>query len=506
MKYNVSIGLIWILILVSCDYLSNNKRLKSALDLAGDNEQELMKVIGYYHKNEGKHSEKAKAAEYLVRNCFIHYSNQSFFVNKDGSPVPFYPPDYGTVPSVLKAKDSLAALYRLKRDISYDCRELKAKWLIEYIDTAFSSWKSAPWAEKISFSQFCKYILPYRMQSEPLSDWSLPLQHKYLPVLDTLSNRSIVYACTAINNAIATEVSYNHCWVGGLGTQSVLQVLKNKGGMCDDLAVFGVGAMRSCGIPATIDFTVWGKINLGHAWCVIFDEDGKAWSFGPGEQNPGEHIKIFSQVAHRKLAKVFRKTYEFQSSSLAAQVKNLNKIPPLFRQLNIMDVTHEYTPVYDLSVPISSASGGTDYVYICVYNKGNWKPVEWATPSGKQATFRNMGDDLLYLVGYFNGMDIVPLSPPFIFDKNQHLIWLNEEGEGTQDIGIDKFTRGIGSIIRDKQYQLYCWEKDTWNPIYETFSTNDSTLILKGLSEKLLYRFENNSRPFTVNNGEVVWW
>ena len=41
-------------------------------------------------------------------------------------------------------------------------------YLISNIDDAFSAWETARWKKNVSFKQFCKYILPYKVDNEYL--------------------------------------------------------------------------------------------------------------------------------------------------------------------------------------------------------------------------------------------------------------------------------------------------------------------------------------------------
>lgn len=48
-------------------------------------------------------------------------------------------------------------------------KTLNSAFLIDNIELAFAVWQK-PWAKDIPFSDFCKYILPYRVQYEEVSN------------------------------------------------------------------------------------------------------------------------------------------------------------------------------------------------------------------------------------------------------------------------------------------------------------------------------------------------
>ncbi len=67
--------------LISCD--TKDKKLRSALELAGDNKEELLKVIDHYQKDPGD-SLKLRAARFLAENMPGHFS---YDYNKEKYPL-----------------------------------------------------------------------------------------------------------------------------------------------------------------------------------------------------------------------------------------------------------------------------------------------------------------------------------------------------------------------------------------------------------------------------------
>lgn len=51
-----------------------------------------------------------------------------------------------------------------------DTDVIDADYLAENIEYAFKSW-SLPWAKDVSFEDFCRYILPYKMGNEEPERW-----------------------------------------------------------------------------------------------------------------------------------------------------------------------------------------------------------------------------------------------------------------------------------------------------------------------------------------------
>jgi len=494
-----------LLVLTMQKFIRIDDKLQNALNLSGKNRAELEKVLDNY-KLHSRDSLKLKAAKFLIENSIIHSYTTHKLTDRNGQEVKFFPPDYGTGARTRIARDSVLEKNNLATEVRFDCKEIDSKYLISHIDSMISVWQSSAWHQYIKFDQFCRFLLPYRAQGEPLSQWFNQLRKKYLVIGNQKNCSDILSVANAINGEIAKDIKYNVCWIGGLGSQSVTELIDNKSGMCDDLSAYGVCAMRSCGIPSAVDFTIWAKMNFGHSWGVVFDERGKAFSFGPGELNPGEHIKIFSQAARRRLAKVFRSSFQINDSGLWSKVKNIQNIPPFLRQMNIWDVTSEYVSVSDIILPINTTDFPDGLAYICVYNNGRWQPVHWSKVEQSEVKFTAMGNDILYLIGRFDGNELIPVTDPFIFDLNNKIKYLKGDLADKQTVVFEKYHFSIGLLNSPTPRPLYKWEDNEWKFCQEVVPDKDFRLTINNLQVNRLYRFEMMTRPFTIQNNEAIPW
>lgn len=75
---------------------------------------------------------------------------------------------------------------RKKLQLKRDIHEVDSAYLVKNIDYAFKVWKEQPWGKSIVFSDFCEYILPYRIGDETLTDWREDIYNKYNPLLDNV--------------------------------------------------------------------------------------------------------------------------------------------------------------------------------------------------------------------------------------------------------------------------------------------------------------------------------
>ena len=153
--------------------------LKSALKLAGDNKKELESVLSYY-ANEEKDSLKLKAAKFLISNMPIYYSY-------DGDSLDNF--KQGFVTAIKNGYTGKSALEETQRTVGFpvlnqlrmtkDIEVIKAEYIIENIEHSFRVWQEQPWGKHISLEDFCEYVLPYRIENEPLENWKEKYYQQY---------------------------------------------------------------------------------------------------------------------------------------------------------------------------------------------------------------------------------------------------------------------------------------------------------------------------------------
>lgn len=74
-----------------------------------------------------------------------------------------------TYPLVYEAWDKLIEKHEDPNTLEYsDLEHITAGFLIKNIDEAFHAWRTYPWAKHLTFGQFCEYLLPYKISTEPL--------------------------------------------------------------------------------------------------------------------------------------------------------------------------------------------------------------------------------------------------------------------------------------------------------------------------------------------------
>ena len=162
--------------LVVAAITSCNDTLDQSLELAGDNRQELEKVLAYFEDDEDPL--KYEAACFLIENMPYHYAPKGENVDYVDSvylAMSEYPKEQRekVFKELLKAKD----LPNGRPEI--DIRTVKADYLIKSIDEACDFWHEVAWSKEYDTSLFFDYVLPYRLLDEPQSDWKKTIRQVF---------------------------------------------------------------------------------------------------------------------------------------------------------------------------------------------------------------------------------------------------------------------------------------------------------------------------------------
>ena len=114
---------------------------------------------------------KLRAVEFLIENL-------PYYCSYEGEQVEHYQKQfelYGTgLYTPGEVQDSIRKMYgriNLRKSTVKPDLELPADFLIDNIEWAFKVWNEQPWGKNVSFADFCEYILPYRIEDEPLKPW-----------------------------------------------------------------------------------------------------------------------------------------------------------------------------------------------------------------------------------------------------------------------------------------------------------------------------------------------
>ena len=286
-----------------------------------------------------------------------------------------------------------------KVNIVQDVETVTADYLIRNIDDAFEMWQ-APWGLRIDFDLFCKYILPYRADEEPLSDWrSLYRERKKdkMKALHARPNATFLYGlCNALNWGYTDNLYVPFCFMPEYPLDRLIDI---KCGTCRDYAYMAQAYCRAMGLPVAVDFCPqWGGRSMGHEWNVLLPREDMPLPFAVNGTFPVHLYDIFEEV----VTKVYRKTYHVVEGGLCS-IAGKTPIPPMFDTPFIMDVTGDYADTITLHATLFPQERKTPepFAYLSVFDNQGWRIVQWGRVQGDIATFPAMGKECVYLPVYY---------------------------------------------------------------------------------------------------------
>ena len=489
-----------------------------ALEKAGENRAELEKVLAHYQTRDD--SLKLKAAYFLVGNMEDHCYVSYMLCDTSGAELDFDVLDYPDFDALLAAFDSLEELYGPldfeRKDKVYDLEAISFDLLVENIDYAFKAWKEKPWAQDLSFEQFCQYILPHRGSNEPLESWRRVFWEKYANVADNLENpEDPIEVAAKINDDIKTWFGFDPRYYYHPTDLGLSEMLETGLGRCEDMTNLTIYAMRANGLAVTSDYTpYWANTGNNHAWNAIVLADGRSIPFMGAESNPGRY-----KLANL-LAKAYRKTYSKQYNNLIFQERKQESVPGWLGGKYYTDVTSSYTNVASPIIKFSKEiPDSVDIAYICVFNSGKWKAIEWARINNGSAEFTDLGTDIVYLPALYMNEEIVPYAPPVILREDGTLEEIQADQSRTSAVELKAITfrkqvistDGIGetSLNPGDEYELFYWEEG-WKSLGRKMAS-DKPLIFENVPKGGLYWLtavgsDNEERIFTIEDRQQIWW
>jgi hypothetical protein len=490
-----------------------------ALDSAGTNRGELEKVLSHY--SSAKDSLELQAAFFLIGNMEGHSYVTYVLQDTNKKEVSFNVLDYKDY-NILRAEwDTLEQRYGSldfeKKEIVYDLKTITADFLIKQIDYSFKAWREKPWAKKLSFEQFCEYVLPYRGSNEPLENWREFFWEKYKWLEKKMTNPSDpIEAAKLINNDVKSWFTFDPRYYYHPTDQGLSEMLKDHLGRCEDMTNVAIYAMRANGLAVTSDYTpAWANAGNNHAWNAIVTPDGKVIPFMGAEANPGEY-----HLAN-KLAKAYRKTFDKQKDNLAFQENKQKEMPGWLKGKSYKDVTRDYEEVCDVTVTFKKViPDSVDIAYICVFNDGEWQPIHWGRIKNSTTVFTDMGKDIAYLPALYLNGKVAPYGEPFILrsdcsvqeiqgdEKKTISLILTSTTARKQEASTDGITKTF--LTPGKEYELFYW-KEGWQKS-GSLVADDKPLVFEKVPAGCLYWLvpkdsnKEEERIFTIEDGKQVFW
>lgn len=386
-------------------YACNNdldRRTELCMQFAGKNRTELEKLLLYY-KDEPL---KLQAANFLLANMPYYYTYTGIEIDSIKN----------ILKGVIIAKGFLEDSIKTKwqhisfdgNQKSFDAHIITADLLIENIDFAFNVWKSRSWSKYYSFDDFCEYILPYRIQDEPLEKWRKVYYEKYHPILDSLyQGNDVVEAAKVITSYLKKEkFTNNQDFI--LPHFGASYLMNHRIGYCRENCDIAIYVLRSLGIPVTTDYYHISPVYQSrHYWSVLIDTNKLPVPFNYVEEEMRR-----GYYGNRKKGKVYRTCFGVQPEKYSGIYQN-ESLYPLFTNPFIKDVTSDYTDgELSVRVPITQDID-KQFAYLAVWTGCNYEPIDIAKTDKGSILFKGLEENVIYHPVYQSHEGLSPIYYPF---------------------------------------------------------------------------------------------
>lgn len=525
-------------------YPCKNKDTQTTLDIAmekaGDNRQELEKVLRHYQQSPAD-SLKYKAACFLIEN--MPYYSYPVGKQLDNYKTYFNWLRHYRKKTPRQLSDSIRQFFGPigEQEKKQDIHEIDSAYLCHNIEWAFKVWQEQPWGKHISFATFCEYILPYRIEDEPLKYWREEYYNKFDSLLIPLknSNSPDKENPVAVANYLIQKLPHKYHRYTGIFPYSFGHVgpehVQYLTGSCREVTDFAVYLFRALGIPCAIDFIpVRGNVNASHLWVVCWDKDGKEYMTDfPRELWPTEKNWWHE---HDDSPKVYRSTFSLNRTLAEETGNDGEEIYPFWSLPKFTDITHVYGKHYleQVRIPVSRLYNTPTkgrIAYLCLSYRKKWIPVDRTVYKRGQLIFNKLRKGSVMRIATYENKELEVIGTPGCFQQDGSHEYTNvfdgkswtsfdyKESEGGWaglDLGIptqiDKIVytpRNRDNYIRPGDtYELFYCDKD-WISAGEMQATSDSLHYQQLPQNALLllcnYTRGTQERIFVYENGSQIW-
>ncbi len=382
--------------------------VQKALNLAHLNRPELMKAILTYAAP--KDSIQLESVYFLISNLPQQYSIYVSLADSQGHSVHLNPLSFTSENAIKQHLDSISHAngtvnYRAD-SFHVDLNQVNAQYLTLNVESAFEIWQDSKWSQEYPFDVFKKWILPYRAANEPIVHFR---KHFIQIFKDKIPpTASSFNAIKVIDTRINNELTYDPRFDREANPQNIDELERSRTGSSLDIAIYKVYALRSMGIPSSIDYCPLYSDTTGGIFVASALLPDGCWKNLPPKEIP-------LPFPEKITPKVFRRSFNKIESSMYSKKDQTDHTPAFIGHYDYTDVTDEYLKVGDLL--FTDIINDHKFVYLAVFNDKEWKAIDWCqTDSTKNISFRNVGKGHRYRLMTVTEKEIKYLSDPFHFE------------------------------------------------------------------------------------------
>lgn len=434
--------------LTSCSIshtISEEEKLERALIAAGDNRQELEKVLNRYASD----PEKSEAARWLISNMPMLFTSTGEETEKYRNYFRIAADHSLDIKTLVDSLDSVQRhpntgnMQRIP-----DITTLDSAFLAAHIDAAFRARESRPWGKNVRWEDFLEFVLPYRVGDESATLWRDTIMERYADLIDSVAalpgSEDPLFAADQLYRGWMGRKKFK--WTSKLpvGPRIGVEISDWKTGACRERADGMTYLLRAAGLPVSLHLApVRGDLNDSHSWGVIYDRNG--YPYIPEQYS--DSSSLFKVPA----AKVQCETFSINEEVLSSFTHN-PEAPSALRNPFMKDMTESYLPSAircHLKLPISvlTGVGKGDTVYIASASYREWVPVGYGVAGRDSVDFGYVGKDVVCVAGKMNAGKFQSLSVPFRYSIDGKILFY-EPGKMTPINLYSKCSVTIGDFAQ----------------------------------------------------------
>lgn len=403
------------LVIFLCVWIFKNRNVRTPFDETVDYYASKMK-----ESSTRIDSLKWEAAKYLQKYSAYQYGVARHLVDTTENRV--YT-DYSLFDSDKAYRqyiDSCKYYYKVEPPVM-DVDTLTVEYLISNIELAFDSW-SKPWAHDVSFDDFCRFVLPYRLGNEELSDWRIRFKEKYeSSIEDSVDVLTIRNVTLYLMRRLKEEVVY------GTRLGSLYKDLITPEDMemmhtleCKALAHYGAMALRACGIPCAMLDTHWRFTEVGHRSIFIPETGNNHHSF---------RLSIYDELQEMGMPKDSMASwrswiYTYEPNESLVELRECDDfIAKRFAEpVTRTDITSTFSTTYSFSYPIPIEHQSESHLFLCRFHNWRWYPIREGRVDGDSVYFKDATIRQLYRLGYMDDDVVHTFGKMFVLMGDSRLI------------------------------------------------------------------------------------
>lgn len=264
-----------------------------------------------------------------------------------------------------------------------DLADHDSYYFLENLNLSLRAKNELPWGKDIPEREFKHFVVPIRVNDEPLDN------HRklfYAELFDRVKDLSAEEAVLEVNHWCHEKATYQP---SDGRTHSPLQTVYTAIGRCGEESTFTVSALRSIGIPARQVYTPrWAHTDDNHAWVEAY-AGGKWYFLGACEPEPVLNLGWFNAPASRGI---------LMNTRVLGRYDGPEEVLFGFDDYTDINVTENYAPTDSISVMVYNADGSLSdsaKVDFRVYNYAEFYPLTSRSFRGKPVSLNAGKGDLL---------------------------------------------------------------------------------------------------------------